>query len=155
MALASTATQIVGSIYQSQGEIAEADAAARGAETNVRLSRQQTSANEDRLRFQNALKLGQQRASAAQSGFDPSSGSLLELQGKSAGQLELDALTQRYEGNLRSMSLENEANTYRQRAKAARTSAYLKTFGSIMQAGSSYFGGSRIGPPAPVETRKI
>jgi hypothetical protein len=145
----------VGGIYKSQGGVAEADAAARNAEANARLSRQQTSANEDRLRFQNALKLGQQRASAAQSGFDPSSGSLLDLQGKSAGQLELDALTQRYEGNLRSTSLENEAQTYRSRATSARRSGFLNAFGSVFQAGGSYFGQPRVGGLAPVETRKI
>lgn len=149
------ATQVVGGIQRAQAGAAEAGAIADQAEQNANASRQQTSANEDRIRHMNRLRLGEQRANAAQSGFDPSSGSIVKLQGDSAGQMELDALTQRYEGNLRSMSLDNEAKTFRSRAKSARTTGFLNVFGTLAQGAGSYFGAPRIGPPAPVETRKI
>ena len=57
-------------------------------------------ANEERIRRGNAIALGRQRAAAAQSGFDPNSGSIAQLQGQSAGQAELEALTERYKGDL-------------------------------------------------------
>lgn len=59
-----------------------------------------SAANEDRIRRANAIALGRQRAAAAQSGFDPSSGSMAKLQSQSAGQAELEALTERYKGDL-------------------------------------------------------
>jgi hypothetical protein len=57
-------------------------------------------ANETRIRARSAQQLGEQRAAAAQSGFDPNSGTLATLQEQSAGNAELDALTERYKGEL-------------------------------------------------------
>lgn len=57
-------------------------------------------ANESRVRANNAQTLGEQRASAVQSGFDANTGSLATLQTQSSGNLELDALTQRYAGQI-------------------------------------------------------
>jgi len=153
--VASAATKFVGSIAQGQIAGAEADAAANGAAANARATRQQSAANEDTQRRLKAVRLGQQRAAAAQSGFDPSSGSLLELQGKSAGQLELDVLTQRYENDLRALSFDNEQTSLLSRAKSSRRTGWMSAFGSLSEAAGTYFGAPRIGPPAPVETRNI
>lgn len=57
-------------------------------------------ANETRVRANSAQALGEQRASAVESGFDANSGSLATLQTQSAGNAELDALTQRYKGQM-------------------------------------------------------
>ena len=57
-------------------------------------------ANEDRVRRNNAQALGEQRASAVESGFDANTGSLATVQTQSSGNLELDALTQRYAGQV-------------------------------------------------------
>lgn len=57
-------------------------------------------ANEERVRASSAQQLGEQRAVAAQSGFDPNSGSAAMLQAQSAGNAELAALTQRYAGQI-------------------------------------------------------
>lgn len=57
-------------------------------------------ANETRVRASNTQALGEQRASAVQSGFDANTGSLAAVQVQSAGNLELDALNQRYRGQI-------------------------------------------------------
>jgi hypothetical protein len=103
------------------------------------------SANEDRIRRANARRLGEQRAAAAQSGFDPNSGSIAQLQGESAGEGELDALTERYKGDLNAWRMDEQ--TSRQQEKLA----YLldpvfhgsKSGSLLFGGGVSYFGGKR------------
>lgn len=120
---------------------------------NAQATRQQGSAREDMQRRQNAMRMGDLRARSAESGFDPSSGSLATLQTKSAAEMELDALTTRYESDLRALSFENEGRAQRYNARVARRSGYLSAAATLAQAGSQSFFKPRIGPPAPVESR--
>lgn len=103
----------------------------------------QGSAAEDTQRRQSALKLGQQRAAAAQSGFDSSSGSMATLQSQSAGELELDALTTRYESVLKSIGYKNEADRAHASAINAETSGYMNFASSMIggMAGGGGYGG--------------
>jgi hypothetical protein len=165
MMVVSTAVKAGGEIAKGQAEAAEFNAAAANASSNAQIARDQTNANEETLRRQNKVRLGMQRAVAGESGFDPSSGSMLDMQGKSAGELELDALTTRYEGTLKALSFDNESASLRTRAKAAKRSGYMSAFGSIFQSaaggmqrsgfGSRGPGWSGTQTPAPVETRTI
>lgn len=147
----------VGSIYQGQVAGEEARAAATNASNTADLARRQAAIREERIRQANALRLGEQRASAAQSGFDPNTGSLLLLQGDSASEAEYEALNARYEGVLQSLSLENEASMHRARGKSARRTGYLNASGVVLgAAGRPYgsspgFSGTQL--PAPVESR--
>jgi hypothetical protein len=133
-----------GRALNQQGDLAVANAA------NTRAA---TYANEDTQRRQNAVRMGEVRASAAQSGFDASAGSLATLQTKSAGELELDALTNRYKGQLQAMSFDNEAASLRYGAKASRRQGYLNAAGTLTASAGQAFGAPRIGGLAPVETR--
>lgn len=153
MAVMAAATAAVGNIYQGNSQAAAYETQAKRADQNAELVRLQTNAAEDTQRRSDAMQMGRIRASAVQSGFDPNSGSLADLQTRSAGELELDTLTQRYRGQLEAIGLEQDAASYRANASSARKTGYLNAFGSIMSATSNYVGGSRIGPPAPVETR--
>ena len=126
-----------GAIYQGNASAAELEAQADTAKINARLTRQKTDAAEEAQRRRMALARGEQRAAAAESGFDPSSGSLAELQVKSAGEMELDALTARYEGTLKSISFENEAKQLRASASGARTGGYLTAAATLLSAGMS------------------
>lgn len=92
--------QYIAQGMQLAGGLFDAAADAKDAGTQKRLGYQAADANESRIRRQTAYELGTQRASAAESGFDPSSGSFLTLQGESAANAELDALTARYQGQL-------------------------------------------------------
>lgn len=151
--MAATAVQAIGQVYQGNAQAAGYEGAAGQAEANARITRQQSSANEDTRRRQVAVQMGEMRARAAESGFDPSSGSLLDLQANAAGEMELDVLTKRYEDTLRAMSFDAEASGYRRAAKGSRRSGYLNAFGTAMSSAGNYMGQPRIGPPAPVETR--
>lgn len=151
--MAAAAVQAMGAIYQGNAQAAGAEAAAGQAEANARITRQQSSANEDTRRRQSAMQMGDIRARAADSGFDPSSGSLATLQAKSAGEMELDILTKRYEDQLRAMSFDAEGASARTAAKSARRSGYLNAFATIMGSSANYMGAPRIGLPAPVESR--
>lgn len=153
MMAVATAVQAVGAIYEGNAAAAQSQAAANTASANAQAVRLQANASEEAIRRRNALQLGEIRAGAAETGFDPSSGTLATLQSRSAAELELDALTERYNGQLRSISLENEAQSYRNRASAQRKTGYLTAAGSIFNAAGNYFGAPRLGLPAPVETR--
>lgn len=139
------AIQAVGAIFTGNSQAAQYDAQKDTAMVNARLARQQASAAEDAQRRRMALQLGEARASAATSGFDPSSGSIVKLQEKSAGEMELDALTTRYEGTLKAISFDNEARRYKAARSAARTSGYLSAAASLAGPANSYANATKIG----------
>lgn len=144
-----------GSIYQGQTAKAEANAQANIADQNARTARLHAGVREDLIRRQNRAKLGEQRAAVAQSGFDPNTGSLLELQGDSAAAGEFDALTTRYEGALQALSFSTQADSLRRSGKAAARTGFLNAAGTLLSSfglGSKYGGGGNM---APVETRII
>lgn len=145
MLAVSAAVSAVGSIYAGNAQAAQATAAADAANANAHNVRLQTNAREEQQRRANALQLGELRANAAQTGFDPSSGTLARLQSASAAQLELDALTGRYNGELQSLSLDNEAKSLRNQGKAAKVGGYLSAFGSIAKNAGNYYGMSAMG----------
>lgn len=145
MLAVSAAVSAVGSIYAGNAQAAQATAAADAANANAHNVRLQTNAREEQQRMANALQLGELRANAAQTGFDPSSGTLARLQSASAAQLELDALTGRYNGELQSLSLDNEAKSLRNQGKAAKVGGYLSAFGSIAKSAGNYYGMSAMG----------
>lgn len=153
LAAANAAMQFVGHVYQGEAEGSRMNSAADVAAMNSKQALLVANAREENLRRTNAARLGEIRASAAQSGFDASTGSLADLQVQSSKEMELDALTQRYEGVMQSIGFKNEESQLRAGAKNARKTGYLNAFGSLMQNGANYFGQPRIGPPAPVETR--
>lgn len=144
--------QALGSIYEGNAAAAQSTAAADQAAANAHNVRLQTSAREEIQRRRNAMLLGELRASSAQTGFDPSSGTLASLQSDSAAQLELDTLTERYNGELQAINLDNESQSLRNRAKAQKRTGYIRAAGSVLNAAGNYFGATRIGPSAPSST---
>ncbi len=99
------------------------------------------SANESRVRARSAQTLGEQRAAATQSGFDASSGSLASLQGQSAGNAELDALTQRYQGRLNAWRDEQQIHNAQASVKGAAVVAGV----SLLTGGAGEALGGAVG----------
>ena len=66
------------------------------------------------------------RAAAAEGGFDPSSGTLADLQSRTAGELELDALTARYKGQLEGLGLEYQGSAARAQGSMAQQNSLLR-----------------------------
>lgn len=135
---ASTAVGAVGSIYAGGQAAAAAEGQANIAAQNARTAQLQANAREEEQRRASALQLGEQRAGAAQSGFDANTGSFSALQGQSAGNAELDALTTRYTGQLQSLSLQNEATGLRRQASTSRTQGYMNAFGTLVGGAARY-----------------
>lgn len=140
------ATVVVGVASAVQG----ADAQRRAAHTNADISRQkakiavdQAGVNEDAQRRRAQMVLGQQRAAAAESGSDLSTGTNADLATQSATNAELDALNIRYQGKLGQLSGTEQAGLDDMRADDATTagqlgvaSAALSGYGSYLKAGT-------------------
>lgn len=136
------AISAAGAVYQAEQQASAMNAEARQSELNAIAARQQGNAAEEAQRRRNAQMLGLQRAAAAESGFDPNTGSLATLQIKSAGEAELDALTARYEGTMQGLGHQQRAGSLRSQARNTRTSGYLSAAGTLAKAAGSYYTGS-------------
>jgi hypothetical protein len=123
----SAATAGASAYSQSQQAEAEADL----DEANAKAAAQQASAAEDLQRRRGRQILARQRASIAESGIG-FGGSSERLQQDSAVQAELDALTVRYEGRMRSLGFGNDARYARSRASNARAGGYLSVAGELL-----------------------
>lgn len=141
--IAAAAVAVVGSQQKAGAEKYRAQV----DEQNAQLTRQQTSAAEDAQRRQAAMQLGTMRAAASESGFDPNSGSLAAIQIKSAGEMELDILTNRYRGELEALGLQNDAAVGRQNARNTKTSGYLSAAGTLFGGQTNYLSQSMIKGP--------
>jgi hypothetical protein len=147
VAIAAMAVKAVGEMQKAGDEARSMNTQADLMNQGAVNARRVASAREERVRYDSALKLGEQRAAAGQSGFDPNTGSTLRLQKESAGNAELDALTTRYEGELRAIDLGNQASSLKARAKTTRKSGYLGAAGTLLSAVSMGYGaaaGSKI-----------
>lgn len=143
------AVAAAGAVYQARGQAANAKYAAAIDDQNAKLARQQASAAEELQRRQGAQVMGNVRASAVESGFDPNAGTLLNIQTKTAGEIELDALTTRYRGELEGLGLTQSAAANRANARTATTQGYLNAAGTLAQGAAKYWEMSRIPPAAP------
>jgi len=144
-AIVGAGVAIVGGMQKNK----QAQGAAAAMEANARSTRQGAAAEEEAQRRQNAMAMGEVRASAAQSGFDPNTGSLAALQFKTAGELELEALTTRYRGELQAIGFDYDARATRASGKVAQSQGYLNAFSTLASgAVSSYLNSSQIKPYA-------
>ncbi|MBJ9709882.1 virion core protein, T7 gp14 family [Burkholderia gladioli] len=96
---------------------------------------------EETQRAQAGQQRGAQRAAVAESGFDPNSGSALDVQVQSARNAELDALQTRYQGILQGTSLEDSARQTRYQASVARASSRSSLISGGISAAASTLGG--------------
>ncbi len=151
--IASTAMQAVGAIQQANAASASyksqqqaADYNATVLEQNAGVERSQANAREEAQRREARRILGSQRAAFSQAGTGLS-GSAADVMAQSATDAELDALTLRYEGDMRSrgMMAQAEGERYHGRvasanASSAKTAGYLSAAGSILSGAGNYAG---------------
>lgn len=135
--IAGTAMQAIGAIQQGNAAKSAADYNAAIAEQNATVERQQAGAREDAKRREVRQILGQQRAAFAQSGGGMG-GSAADVMHQSSVNGELDALTLRYEGDLRARGLEAGATQERFAGKQAQTQGYMQAVGTILGGASRY-----------------
>lgn len=152
--IAASAMQAVGAIQQ--GKMAEAmgkaqmnmaNYNARMKELEADITRQQTNAREEQQRRQARQLLGKQRAAVAQAGIGWG-GSALDIMEESATLAELDALTIRYEGDLKARGLLAGAEADRfaggvamAQGKAAKTASYISAGASLLSGAAAGYSG--------------
>lgn len=154
--IAGTAMQALGAIQQGNAEKAAADYNADMLRRSADIERQQAVAREEAKRRETAGILGRQRAFFAQSGGGMG-GSAADVMQESAINAELDALTLRYEGDLRARGFESEAAMEKFKGKQAKRAGYMNAVGSILSGAAAYgkYGGGGTQSPAPVTDRSV
>ena len=153
--IAGAAVQAIGAIQQGNAAKAAADYNASMLERNAEIERSQANQREEAKRREARGLLGKQAAAFAQSGGGLD-GSAADVMKQSATYAELDALTLRYEGDMRARGFENEARMERFAGKQARKAGYFKAAGSILSGAGAYYGaGGGTQAPAPITDRSI
>jgi hypothetical protein len=149
VALAIAAAKAYASIQEGNQRAAQEMSAAQTATTNARISAQ-TAASDlaaadmevQTTRRQGRARTAEQFAAFAESGFDPSTGSAALSMQQSNMNLELDAATVRYKGELKSRAhaVESQQFAYESKVHSANASAAKKAgyLGAATSVLSSY-----------------
>lgn len=155
LSIASGALGVVGAIQSGRQANAAAQSEANMADYNAKINEIQArqayaaaGVQEEALRKKGRIALGEQLASSAEAGAGLDANLLKE----SLTNIEGDAMAIRYEGNLKAQGLadaaalqSSSASVARDRGKRAVTASYLNAAGSLLNAGTSYYGAtSRI-----------
>lgn len=146
METAAAILAITGSTMQAIGAIQQGTAAKNAGDFNAAIlnqnavtERQMAGEREEAQRRTARRVLGSQRAALAQSGIGLD-GSAADVMQQSAANAELDALTTRYEGELRSRGMETQARLERYQGKAAKKASYFEAAGSILSGSGQAYG---------------
>lgn len=105
----------------------------------ARVEQQQAGAREEAQRRMARRVLGSQRAAFGQAGTG-TGGSAADVMAQSARDAELDALTIRYEGDLRARGMMAEAEGQRYAGRQARRAGYFQATGTLLGAAGDYAG---------------
>lgn len=151
LTIASSAMQAVGAIQQGNAAMAQARAQQNAANYNAQvktnqatIERQQANAREEQQRRQARGLLGKQRAALTQAGIGLG-GSVLDLEEQSAIRAELDALTIRYEGDIKSKGLLASAEQDRYEGEVALVAGKNAQKAAYISAGASILSGAASG----------
>lgn len=136
--LLGTTLQMGSTIMEGQAEKANNAYNAEIKRKNAATVRLQGNASEEALRRKTAQFLATQRVAMAQSGTDANSGSNADFHYQSEVNAELDAMTVRYESEMRAMGLLSEASQYDKASKEAMPGAYLGMAGQLLSGVGSY-----------------
>jgi hypothetical protein len=152
--LAGGALSAFGSLYQGKAEAAAQEFNARVSENNAKMAEAQAAEEERRVRVGGAKAIGDMRANFGASGVVTSEGSALDVLEESAMNVELDALSVRYQGHAQALALKNEAFMARRAGKQAKLMGKLGAASSVLGAGANAYaqgslnsgGGNSVAP---------
>ena len=130
--------QGAGLLYSGSAEKAAADEEAAIMRRNAVAIRQQTVQNEEALRRKQASFLAEQRAAMVQSGFDSDTGTNRDIAYQSETLAELDAMTMRYEGEMRALGIQTAAGQREAEGKASRTASFIGAGGALLSGYGDY-----------------
>lgn len=147
---ASAGLGALGSIQQGFAARQQAEYNAAVAEQNAAAARAQAALDESTSRKKSGLVLGSIRARAAANTGDVG-GSALDVLADSASEAELEALTLRYQGEVKARQMESEAALERRRGKSAVLEGIVGAGTRLLTAGGyamKAYGGSDGGSSA-------
>lgn len=147
---ASAGLGAIGSIQQGFASRQQAEYNAQVAEQNAAAARAQAALDESTSRKKSSMVLGAIRARAAANTGDVS-GSALDVLADSASEAELEALTLRYQGEVKARQMESEAAIERRRGKNAILEGFVGAGTRLLTAGGyalKAYGGSDAGGSA-------
>jgi hypothetical protein len=114
----------LGAWHEGEAGASAAEFNASMADRNAALTKQQSAEEERRARVLGRKQLGSIRSTVGASGISME-GSALDVLEESAANAELDALTIRHSGQMRSQNYEAEGRLERAKARNSRTAGYL------------------------------
>lgn len=142
------AFQTISNYKQNRAAEKAAEYNAAVEEKNAELARQQGNFAEEKQREEARRIQSKARATGIQSGI--ASGTFFDVMGQSALGAEIDAITTRYNYEVKAVDHENKASMYRYQANGYRRNAKSSILGGIFNTAASsmsvaydYFGGSK------------
>lgn len=126
--------ELVGTLREGAANASAADYNADVAEQNAQLAEMQSAEEERRARIRSKKELGDIRANYGASGVQLE-GSPLDVLESSAMNAELDALSIRHQGQIKSQLFRNEALLERYKARNLRTNTKFKSVAGLLGLG--------------------
>lgn len=159
-AIASTAFSAVSSIQQGQQQQKYADYQAAQANADAQAEREAGQVQAKQVRKAGKYQQAEATAALAASGVEVGAGTPLKIDQQIGRNVEADALNTILYGTRTGARLDQQAQGLRASGSNAAAAGVRSAFGSVLSAGSSYYGkgwGSVRAeqPPAPVEDRVI
>lgn len=143
--LAATVVSAAAAVRAGNAQKAATEYNAIMAEQGAKSELQQAGEREAAKRRQTAMILGTQRAAIAQSGGGMG-GSAADVMQQSATNAELDALTLRYEGELRARGMQSSAVAERFAGRNAQQDGYFRATSSVLSGAGNYMGATAKKP---------
>lgn len=134
---ASAAVGAVGSIRSGNMQQAAADAEAQRMNAAADVTLRDATAQDEQFRMDARRRIGLQLAASAEAGAGLNADSLRE----SIYGVEMDSAAIRYGAMSRDQALRDQAGITRWQGRNAKTAGYLNAAASVLNAGSSYYGG--------------
>lgn len=145
----STAASGIGAMRQGQATAASANYQAQVARNNAVIAQQNADAEraaghskEQRHRMEVKRVIGEQLAAQGASGFDVNTGSAVDVRAGTAGIGELDALTIRYNADLKARDFENQKRGFLHEAEMKEAEASAAKKAGMLQMATTFLGGS-------------
>lgn len=136
--LASVGVKAVSQVKAGKAQAAADNYNAELAERDAVISRQNAAFEEQRFRRMSRKRLGEMTAGFGASGFTIGGSALVAI-ADSAAQEELDALTIRYQGELKAVGYGESAALDRSRAKDAKRAGYFGAGSELLLGAANYY----------------
>lgn len=149
VAIVASVVSAIGQLNQADRQASQMEANAAINEQNAALYKAQAAENERKQRQHLMAVMGQQRTAIGKSGVTMAGTPLLVAEDMT-GKGELDALTIRYNGELKANAERHSAAVNRWQASETRSAAAVSAFVTVLGGAASYYGMSQASAANPM-----